>query len=81
MKLMKSSSVLDSEKPILLSAPTPDEKRTSVDLGEDLDVPSFDDMNVSLSDEIDLELKLSNSPTQKEPPVQQNGSISHEAEV
>ena len=59
----ESSSVLDSEKPILLSAPTPDEKRTSVDLGEDLDVPSFDDMNVSLSDEIDLELKLSNSPT------------------
>ena len=77
----ESSSVLDSEKPILLSAPTPDEKRTSVDLGEDLDVPSFDDMNVSLSDEIDLELKLSNSPTQKEPPVQQNGSISHVAEV
>ena len=77
----ESSSVLDSEKPILLSAPTPDEKRTSVDLGEDLDVPSFDDMNVSLSDEIDLELKLSNSPTQKEPLVQQNGSISHVAEV
>ena len=77
----ESSSVLDSEKPILLSAPTPDEKRTSVDLGEDLDVPSFDDMNVSLSDEIDLELKLSNSPTQKEPPVQQNGSISHVAEA
>ena len=79
----ESSSVLDSEKPILLSAPTTDEKRTSVDLGEDLDVPSFDDMNVSLSDEIDLELdlKLSNSPTQKEPPVQQNGSISHVAEV
>ena len=77
----ESSSVLDSEKPILLSAPTPDEKRTSVDLGEDLDVPSFDDMNVSLSDEIDLELKLSNSPTQKEPPVQQNGSISHVAKV
>ena len=79
----ENSSVLDSEKPILLSAPTTDEKRTSVDLGEDLDVPSFDDMNVSLSDEIDLELdlKLSNSPTQKEPPVQQNGSISHVAEV
>ena len=79
----ESSSVLDSEKPILLSAPTTDEKRTSVDLGEDLDVPSFDDMNVSLSDEIDLELdlKLSNSPTQKEPPVQRNGSINHVAEV
>ena len=77
----KSSSILDSEKPILLSAPTTDEKRVSVDLGEDLDVPSFDDMNISLSDEIDLELKLSNSPTQKQPPVQQNGSISHIAEV
>ena len=77
----EGSSVLDSEKPILLSAPNTDEKRTSVDLGEDLDVPSFDDINVSLSDEIDLELKLSNSPTQKEPPVQQNGSISHIAEV